>query len=243
MAEPTIIDGNTLFGYWGRRDADISLETLLAILGEHKVARACTLATNGIFGDFRQGNDATWQAAEKHSQLIPVATLDPRRHLGCPEEIKQRRDQGFKLFAFFPELQGWPIASQPFPELLKAVAEAGGVVMVEARVAGAPGQIAQAGQGLKIPIILSGVGYENLAEALAVMKQDERIHLETHRLTCADGLELVAGEVGAQRLIFGSYSPLNYFSSSFLMVKFSQLSDGDKAGVLGGNLARLLEAD
>lgn len=243
MAEPTIIDGNTLFGYWGKRDVDIALETLLGILGEHKVARACTLSTRGIFGDFRQGNDETWEVAQKHSQLIPVATIGPPRHLGCQEEIKQRRDQGFRLFAFFPELQGWPIASQPFPELLKALAEAGGVAMVEAGEPGIPSQIAQAAQGLELPIILSGVGYENLAEALAIMKQDERIHLEIHRLTPADGLELVAEEVGAQRLIFGSYSPLNYFSSSFLMVKFSQLSDEDKAGVLGGNLARLLEVD
>ena len=235
-----VIDANTLFGFWTTRPVDVSLQSLLTVLDKHQVDRACTISTKGLFSDHHEGNDQTWQAAQQDKRLIPVATVDPGRYLGVAEEIRERAAQGFPLFALFPESQEWSAGSACLTPVVAALAAAKKPVMVEARQPGAPCAVGKAFTGTQIPVILMGVGSDNLAEALAVAKEQPNVYLETHLLNTLGGLELVASEVGADRLIFGSRAPLHYFSSSFLLVKYSGLSEDDKNAVLGGNLSRLL---
>lgn len=237
-----IVDAITIFGYWASRPVDVTLPRLLEIMDKHKVARSACVSTTGLFFDAESGNDETWAAVEANSNLIPVATIDPRRYRGCAAEIERRAAQGFRMFSLFPETQGWEVDSALFAGLVPALSAAGRPVMVEASDPGDPSRMARAAEGTTFPVILAGVNYATLAEAIAIMQADARVYLETHSLTAVDSIDLVAGEVGADRLLFGSYSPLNYASSSLLMVQYCGLGDSDKAAILGGNLLRLLEA-
>jgi predicted TIM-barrel fold metal-dependent hydrolase len=237
-----IVDAITIFGYWASRPVDISLPRLLEILDKHGITRSACVSTTGMFFDAESGNDETWAAVEANPSLIPVATVDPRRGRGCGAEIERRAGQGFRMFSLFPETQGWELDSALFGALRPALSAAARPVMVEASDPGDPSRIARAAEGTTFPIILAGVNYATLAEAVAVMQADPRVYLETHTLTAVDSIDLVASEVGADRLLFGSYSPLNYASSSLLMVQYCGLGDAEKAAILGGNLLRLLEA-
>ena len=60
------LDVSTLFGVWPKRKADIALPTLLALLREHHITRACALSASGIFYDFGEGNVETLAAAAEH---------------------------------------------------------------------------------------------------------------------------------------------------------------------------------
>jgi len=78
-----IIDVNTIFGFWPKRKADIALETLLRLMEEKGISRACTLSARGVFYDFIEGNQETLAAAQAHPQLMAVGTVNPCRWLGC----------------------------------------------------------------------------------------------------------------------------------------------------------------
>ncbi|MFQ6099388.1 MAG: hypothetical protein ACE5O2_16770, partial [Armatimonadota bacterium] len=122
MDEP-IVDVLTTFGACPGRRADWSLDSLLSILDRHGVGKALSLSLKGVAYDFSEGNDETLQVSRRHPVIEPVATIDPRRHFGCVEEVSRRVEQGFRVFRFFPTEQGWPINFLPFRRLLERLAE------------------------------------------------------------------------------------------------------------------------
>ena len=241
MSDLVIKDVNTVFGFWTSRAVDVSLDVLCGIWDKHSISRAAALSTIGIFVDSRRGNDATWQAAEENPRLLPVGTMDPRGGSKCIEEMAERAEQGFRLFALFPETQRWALEHACFSEALRIAEQTGVLMMVEASREGSPTIIGRIAERCKARVILRGVGYRNLGEALMVMKSIPDIFMESHQLASADGIELVVDELGSDRLLFGSGAPLKYFSSAYLRLRFADLAADDRAAIMGGNFARLLE--
>lgn len=238
-----ILDGCTLFGPWPQHSADLAVETLIAGMAKNGVARSLVASTTGIFHDYRQGNEETVAAYRAHpQQLIPVITLDPRAYPECLEEAHNRAREGFRLFRFFPERQGWPLRFAPFRELLQVCDTLKVLVAVTTSRAGDVTELAEAVAFTQSPLILAGVNAGNLGEALAVMKNDPKFHLETTALLQPGVLEQVRNVVpnGIDRLVFSSHAPLRYLSTALNPIIYSSLSEAEKTSVLSGNLKRLL---
>lgn len=243
MANFQIFDACTLFGPWPQHAADLSLETLLGVMSQNSVTRSLATSTRGIFYDYREGNAATLEAARAHTQqLFPVATLDPRAYPGCLDEAVKRAGEGFRLFRFFPEWQEWPLHFAPFGELLQKCDELGVPVAVTVSRAGDCTRLAETVAFTQSPLLLAGVRSQHLGEVLAVMRAEPKFYIETTHLLAPGALETVRDAVpnGASRLVFASYSPLRYLSAALGPVLTSELSEDDKAAVLGGNLRKLL---
>lgn len=236
-----IIDCNTIFGFWQHRRIDASVEALVRIMKANNVVRALCVSTTAILYDYRIGNEETFQVAQKYGQtLYPVATVDPRQYIDCAAEIDKRLQQGFRFFRFFPEHQGWPIYFAPFRDIVTYLGGKHVPMLIPTPALGDISRLADMVSFLSAPIILSHVNYVNLGEALAVMKSDQKIYLETHMLNSPDVIELAVSEIGAERLVFGSSAPLKYFSSALLPIVSSELSDEQKGAILGGNIRRLI---
>jgi predicted TIM-barrel fold metal-dependent hydrolase len=218
------------------------VETLVQVMAQNNIVRSLATDTTGIFYDFRRGNQETLDAARTHQQLVPVATLDPRAYPACLDEAEKRAGQGFRLFRFFPDRQGWPLRLAPFRELLQKCDQLGVPVAVAISHPGDATEIADALTFTKAPVLLSGVRPENLGEVLCIARSDAKFHLETTNLLAPGTFETIRDTVpnGIERLIFASYSPLRYLSVALAPILASSLSDEHKALVLGGNLKRLL---
>jgi hypothetical protein len=236
-----LLDANTAFGYWANRDGNPSLESLLATWTKHKVEAGCSLSTTGLFLDSAQGNQLTLEAGRQHPALLPVATFDPRYCADPMPPLTACLESGFRVFALFPETQGWPLGVAQFTEIPRRLAGKARALMVEAS---APGAATAAVRGLgetDLPMVLMGTNLENLAEALCLARQDPRIYLETHRLSSTDSVELAVEQMGPDRLLFGSGAPRQYFSSAHLLVRYAGIEEADRDKIFGGNLARLLD--
>lgn len=242
MAIP-IFDACTFFGPWPQHAADLSVETLISVMTRNGIVRSLVTATSGIFYDYRQGNIETLDVVRQFpQQLFPVATLDPRAYPECVGEAEARAADGFRLFRFFPDRQGWPLGFAPFRELLQKCDALSVPVAVHVDKAGDLTRLSDEVAFTQAPLLLSGVTPYLLGEALAVMKSNPKFYLETTALLAPNALETVRDTIphGIERLVFASHSPLRYVASSLGTVVTATLNEDEKALILGGNLRRLL---
>ncbi|MDI6829102.1 MAG: hypothetical protein QME62_11530, partial [Armatimonadota bacterium] len=130
----SVIDINTHFGFLPYRDTDVSLNTLLNSMRKYGISTALTYSLKGVSYDAVEGNDETYAIIQAHPELVPVATVDPRRHIGVIDEIEKRRGQGFVALRIFPEAQCWRINSAMLRPILRTL------------------------ESLQMPLIVSGAG-------------------------------------------------------------------------------------
>lgn len=232
-----IVDIDTLFGFWPRRQVDISLERLQTLMARHQIETACVCSARGVCYDFVEGNRETIAASRANPGLVPVATLDPRRFLGCRDEIDRCRDQGVRLFRLFPGYQGWELSSPAGRRLLEMLENAGAMVMVD----GAPAALLPALRGLTVPVILTGAHFYYLADVLAELEALPNLYLTSRFFIGPGSIDVWLAAAGPERLLFGSHAPLAYPAAALNLVKGAGLSPEARAAVLGENTRRLLE--
>ncbi len=239
---PGIFDAVTSFGSYPGKQVDYSLDTLLEILRDNGVDRALSLSLKGVYYDFEEGNDETLAASQEHEAIIPVATIDPRRHIGCMEEVARRVEQGFRVFRFFPADQGWPVDFLPFRNLLRELAKHDVRLIFPASGNGAVTALFDvlAAHAPGAPALLTGVSYANLAELIAALKASDRLYADVHMLNSPNALELIAEEAGIERIVFGSGSPAREFLTALNVVTASTLSEADKQRILSENAEAFL---
>ena len=238
-----LVDINTCFGKTPRKRVDWSPETLVALLRERDVDRALTYSLRGVLYDFVTGNDETWEVCRRHEMLIPVATIDPRRHFGCLDEIERCADRGFSVFRFFPDQQGWTVDSAPFLKICETLAEHAVAVMLPAGPAGHQSLVGREVAPFGFNVVLVGAGYGSNAETYAVCTSYDNVFAETHQFASPGTIEGLAWVAGAHKLMFGSNSPDRYFGAARMMVDSADLSETDRAAILGHNAVRYLRLE
>jgi predicted TIM-barrel fold metal-dependent hydrolase len=140
---------------------------------------------------------------------------------------------GFVAYRFLREYQGWAIANQGFRLLLQAVAQTGLPAIVHVPASGDATALLDMSGGWEVPIVLAAISYATLSEALAVMAEAPNFYLEAHRITLPGQVEVMVESVGAERLMFGSWAPMLAQRPSLDMVRVSEISDREKALILG----------
>jgi Amidohydrolase len=233
-----IVDINTLFGFWPRDKVDLSVDVLVGAMRSRQVARSAAYSAKALLYDAGEGNDDTATVCAGHSELIPAAVIDPRQFPRCLDEVRKRRDQGFRLFRFFPDRHGYPLDFAPLDALLPEMA--GGVALFATARPGAATELARRVATEGLSLVLDPCGTDTLGEALAAMQTAPTLYLETTALLAAGALDTAAQCVNASRLLFGSGSPLLSLSSALMTLQFAGFTDADRAAVLGGNLEGLL---
>jgi predicted TIM-barrel fold metal-dependent hydrolase len=168
-----------------------------------------------------------------------VFTLDPRRYLGCAEEIRRRTAGGYKLFRLFPEYQGWSPNSPSARRILGFLEDAGAILLL----GGPADQALPVVRGLQIPVILTGAHFYQLADVLAWADELPHVYVSTRLLIGPGAIETFVAHAGHARLLFGSHAPLVYLAPALRVVEGAGLSPEQRAAVMGGNLERLLGGD
>ncbi len=236
-----IIDSNTMIGMHPTHRLDMTAEQLVHDMDAYRIAAGVAVSTIGVFHSDIIGNAAILQAFKANNRIIPAATLNPMSFFGSAADLSAIRQQGFRIFRFFLAEQGWPIDSPAFAGILKQLAPTKSPIMVDIAQPGDAGQVARATADYPAPVILCGVSLDTLAGALAAMSEAPNLVIETHELRVPGALSLIAGRVGADRIVFGSGAPRVSAASSLQYIFSSALSDEDKQKVLGGNIRRILE--
>ncbi len=229
----------TSFGSDRTRAVNWGVDELLGILETHEVERALTLSLRAIHYAGPEGNDETRDVCAMHSLLQPVGVVDPRRYFDCFDEIERRMGEGFEVFRFFPDVQGWSVEGANFLKICDRLAELGGRIIVSA---GGHGQVTKIAQGLaesKLPAMLVGAGYSTMGEVMAVLADHPNIYTEAHSMDTPFALETLMS-AGRGQVLFGSNSPERYFESPLMMAQYAEMSEEQKADYLRNNALTFL---
>ena len=235
-----IIDINTVFGPWPHMRADMSIDRLLAALEHHNAKQAFALSTVGVLHSHNDGNAETLKACQEHEKLVPVATVDPRGYFGPKGALEKTASQGFKMFRFFPVVQEWPVDHAAFHDILDELEPVGVPLMIQAGVTGISSALARVIGDRKNPVLLDGISYENMAEAVAVMRKHENFMIETRELRVPGALRFLVDQAGADRVVFGSGCLRSSLAAALDYIVEAEISDDNKESILGGNVKRLL---
>ena len=236
-----IIDVNTSFGKRVDPDPRYSLHGLVEELDRHEVACGLAYSQQGVDYDPRAANAEAITAGRSHPQIIPVCTIDPRDSLGWEAELKRCLAASVRAVRFFPVEQGWSVNSVWFRRMLRRLSGTNlCLIFSTASRWELPGEIAEATMHTGLPVVLTDTSYSNMAEMIAVMKEFTHVCAETNCLASVRAVEIMAEAVGAERLLYGSGAPARPMQKGLNQVLEADLSDDDKAAILGGNATRLL---
>lgn len=235
-----IIDCNTVFGPWPAARAEMPVERLEKALDSNEVTRAFALSTIGILHNHGDGNAETIKQCVGKEKILLTATIDPRGYFGNSALLGRLKEQGFKMVRFFPEIQEWDLDNIVFGDILEENESVELPFMVQAGGTGTPTRLARNLSNKSTKILLEGVSFEDMAESISILRKYDNLLIETSRMRVPGALRFLVDQIGADRVVFGSYCLRNSQGASLSYITDSELSDENKAKILGINIKRLL---
>ncbi len=238
---PAVFDANVAVG--DTRDGLSPLrdrEQLLAEMDRHGVGRALIYHANShqplVDGTVTDDELDEW----RNERLLPQWTGLPVRT--SIERLERRHAAGdltcVRICAgervmspFHPWLYG---------ELLTWLAEIGAPAVIELPELD-PDAIVRTLQAFpRLRSILVGAHPTHAIFVPAMLRAVDGMHLELSRYEPLGGVEMLCGEFGAARLLYGSWYPRYAMGTMVHYLRTIDLSDADRAAVLGGSLQGLL---
>jgi predicted TIM-barrel fold metal-dependent hydrolase len=203
-----------------------------AILAQRGIRLGATASLRAALFDMASGNDEVLD----RSDLLPVGALDLRDPIGARAELERLAASGAAAVRLFPDEQGVEAGFPAVHHLARAATGLGLVILTGGDVR----RFWQPFSGLDASVVFLDTHFYHLGDFLVVAADEPGFHTSTRLLTSPDALEIVAAQVGAQRLLFGSRTPAYEPLVPMLRLATSELSAADKDLVAGANALRLL---
>jgi predicted TIM-barrel fold metal-dependent hydrolase len=199
-------------------------------------------------GDVARGNEEAREAAERHADIRFWAVLDPRlsESYGQVEALLAHpRCAGIKIH---PAAHEYEIREHG--EAVFAFAERHRALVLTH--SGDPGSFPEhfipfANRHPRVSLILAHLGHSadgTVARQVAALKRAERgdVYVDTSsaRSMLSGLIEWAVAEVSAQRLLFGTDTPLYFVAAQKARVEHAEIPEDAKRAILRDNAARLL---
>jgi len=235
-----IIDSYTLLGAWPLAEVDLSVEALAAGMQARGISHSLVTHTSAIFYNPTIGNEQVINLCSQHQPLLPVAVINPLLYPDCLAEIDRCLGKGVRAFRLCPREHGYPFSSAvgPLRNVLRKL-EAAKLLLVDVVGLPAPVITADVEDLLPVPTAFT-VDAAGLGTILAAGRLGQNIWVETSGLEAGGAVEAAVRNLGANRVIFGSTSPLRGIGSAVMSVQYAELSEADRAAIFEGNVQRIM---
>ena len=220
-------------------------DELLGEMDRYAVDRAVICPVDRCIAvDNREGNDFVLDAARAHpSRFYAFATANPWYGDRAVRELRRAIGEGARGIKLHPPLQGFLLCDElVYP--LADVAEDLDVPMffhTGTPAFSLPLQLAELALRFpKVSFIMGHMGSTDFKmEATPAALQADNIYLDTSWIL-PDLVTHAVATVGAERVLFGSDSPLSSLRIEMGCRSAAKLTSSERAKVMGGNILRLL---
>ena len=235
---PVLLDCDVLVGHdvttgrWSRPD---DVRDVLKATG---ISGGVVSSLRATYFDVPSGNDEAAQVAEGNGWTVcPV--LDLRDPLGAERELDRwlsgpQRPRAIRLA---PTAQGVEPTFPAFEHVVRLLVDAGLTIFTEGDVR----KVGPALRGLGATVVFLDTHFYHLGDFVVLARGEAGFHTSTRMLTGPDSLEIVAAEVGADRLVLGCRTPFHETQAVVRRLLTSRLSPAEIAQAGSHNLTRLLE--
>jgi uncharacterized protein len=250
MSAPTIdvfsFLGQSLFGY-GQTSDELHARMDAADIQE---ALVCPVKPRGYH--LGPANDAIAEAITRSPRLKGLVRVDPNLEADAVAELDRGVHQlGLRGLFLHPWEETFRINDPRLDPLLTRCAELNLPVLIATGYpwvseAAQVGDLARRFPSLSIvmthggQINISGLGQ---ADALETLRRHRNVSIETSGVYRQDFLQDVATEIGADRVLFGSNSPLMDPRMEVARARWADVPAESRALILGGNAQRIFKLD
>jgi uncharacterized protein len=191
-------------------------------------------------------NQALAASIENHPRLLSFAVVNPfSEGDGVPELRAAVTEWGMNGLKLMPLRHGHEIDGDAALPLMAVAAELGIAVSIHSGASQfcLPWQIARLARRFpSVPVIMDHMGWRYYVDgAIDGAQEQSNIYLETALVGMPCYIRMAVDKLSAERVIYGSDYPTGHPSSMLANIEAANLTPAEKAMVLGGNLARLLQ--
>jgi predicted TIM-barrel fold metal-dependent hydrolase len=246
---PIVIDAHAHYGYmgmWGQRD--VSIEEILVAADDAGIDKFCLSSIEALSFDMEEGNKAIYLLMKRYpGRVIGFGTL-PAPYFGKRglDEIQRAVEvYGMKGVGELETTARYPLDNPNWIAVLEKAAD----LKVPVLVHSVDGPCARAAERVPEATILLahlGAGYgiavNEWLDAIEMAKTHPNVYLETCQSDISYGqIEMAVKELGPERIVFGTDSPLLDPAVQKTKVTGADISPKAKQLILGRNMARLLQ--
>lgn len=230
-------DVDTLIGVWPRQHS-VHGRSLRDVMGRVPLAGATVGSLRAALTDGPGGNAEVIDATAGVPDQVPTVSVDLRNPLGLPEVIESARPAGIRIMRLYPVWQGVEPTSPALRYALRGAAEAGLTVLMDGDVR----TYHVAVRDLGLDVVLLDVHAYHVADLVLLARDEPTVRASTRLLNGPDSIARVVGELGADRVLFGSRAPMQWTLPPLRTLQCSAISDDECAAVAYGNAAAMAGA-
>ncbi|WP_433158826.1 hypothetical protein [Kribbella sp. CA-247076] len=235
---PVLLDCDVLVGHdvttgrWSRPDG---VRDVLKATG---ISGGVVSSLRATYFDVPSGNDEALQVAEGNG-LTACPVLDLRDPLGAERELDRwlSRPEPPRVVRLAPTAQSVEPTYPAFEHVVRLLVDAGLTIFTEGDVR----KVGPALRGLGATVVFLDTHFYYLGDFVVLARGEAGFHTSTRMLTGPDSLEIVAAEVGADRLVLGCRTPFHETQAVVRRLLTSKLTADEIAQAGSHNLTRLLE--
>lgn len=230
-----ILDADLMIGRDIATGARLPGPALAASLDGLGIGGGLVTSLRSLLFDAPSGNDEALAAAGAHGWHAAFG-VDLRDPLTALAEVERAASLGVRAVRLAPDRQGVPVSAPGLRAVARSAAAAGLLLLVEGDVR----VVGPALAGLGASAVLVDAHFYHLGDVVLLARDEPGVHASTRLLGDVDGWEVLAAEVGAERLVFGSRP--GWFEAAAVVDRLaaSGLTPSERELVTGGNLRRLL---
>lgn len=244
-APSTVVDAHRLLGPMPTDDVVSSdVPGLLGELDRLRIDHANVTHALSLYADPVAGNEALFAETHGIARLRPVPVVIPGVPGASvpdrPELLADWYERGVRLVRLCPVRHRFDLTDPVAGEWLAAIAEQGPAVAVALDETSPAALRGLAAAYPRLGVLLLAPGYRRLRELAALLHAAPMIRVETGTLIAQRGIEWLAGQCGAARLVFGTGAPLWDDCGPRYQLDHLDLPPADVARIAEGSLASLL---
>lgn len=233
---PVLLDCDLLVGHDVTAGIWAKIEDVQETASAAGISGGLLASLRATHFDVQSGNDEVIAVADGN-RWIACPVLDLRDPLGAERELERLADRRPQAVRLAPGHQGVEPGYPSFGHIARLLAEAGVTTLVEGDVR----TVSVPFRGLGARVVFLDTHFYHLGDYVVLARDEPGFMTSTRLLNGPDSLEIVAAEVGAERLLLGTRAPFYEGRSAVRRLLSSRLTPDEVALAGSINLRNVLE--